>query len=144
MPWPDADDSRPQLSRVALTRWLCISVYGAWIVLLALVLSLPFAPSSRAVTGEWFAIILPYGMALYVWWFVGRLILRSWRRCDRCRQPLFAENGMLDKRTPHHEAKRIAGSYFNATAWAYMRHGTAQCMWCGHRDGDTPEYTVRR
>ena len=142
MAWPDATDSR--IVRIGLTRALVISVYGGWIVLLAMVLALIIIPSvTRIDSATAFATLLPYGLALYVWWFVGRAILRSWRRCDRCREPLFAEPGWFQKEPVHRDAQAVFG-YINSTAWQYIRHGSARCMWCGHRDGETPDYVVQR
>lgn len=144
MAWPDPDG--PALfTRVSLTRALCISVYGGWIVLLALALSLVIVPALTPIDSiTMFATLLPYGLALYAWWFIGRAIMRGWRRCDRCREPLFAEPGWIRKTSAHHGAKTLGGSYVNATAWEYIKGGVARCMWCGHRDGDTPDYVVRK
>lgn len=143
MAWPDADDVG--VTRAGLTRALVISIYGGWIVLLAMAISLAIVPAFTGGSATpLFAALLPYGLALYAWWFVGRLILRSWRRCDRCRQSLFAEPSWFRGKPVHHAAKTIGGSYINSTAWQYIRHGAARCIWCGHRDGESPDYVVRR
>lgn len=141
MSWLDEDPRAA--NRVTTTRLLCVSVYGGWIVLLGLVLSLVVVPAiSDLESGDVFAAVLPYGLALYAWWFVGRAILRFWRRCDRCRKPLFAELSWFKKDIPHREAKTLLGSHFNFTAWRYISSGAANCMWCGHRDGKIADYVV--
>lgn len=141
MPWPDADGGA--IDKVTITRWLCISIYGVWAATLLMLLFMAVAPSvSDMESAEVLSVILPFGVAAYLWWFVGRWALVAWRRCDRCREPLFGE--IRDKRFPHYQAKQLLGSYFNATAWQYIRHGSARCIWCGHRDGNEPDYVARR
>lgn len=144
MPWPDVD--RPSLDRVMVTRLLCISFLAAWIVLILVALSLVVAPALADVTsGDMLGLLLPFAAVLMFWWWGGRVGLALWRRCDQCRELLFGD--ILygrSARIPHWKSKTLGGSFFNATAWQYIRHGSAECPWCRHRDGDAPAYVVKK
>lgn len=143
------------------TRILCIFALLTWAVLLA---SLAFGAfyiwvlhTDGPVVGAsqflsvvfWVAIL--HGASLAGLWL--------WRRCDRCGRRLFAEGRrtllspsgrdnlphwgrMLVDRERDYRARTLLGSYRTAAIAQMATSGRVRCQWCGHMDGDRPDYVV--
>lgn len=79
------------------------------------------------------------------------VILQIWRRCDRCHKRLFSDDNVITsapfeaiKETPRdYRAKAFMGSYLTAAVFTLAFKGRLRCQWCGHEDGERPDYSVK-
>jgi hypothetical protein len=135
---------------VALLIWLLL------VVALGLVLILPVvrpdvmsAEKLRGVLGTLFAAgTISGGLRALLW---------IWPLCERCKRPLFREGRRRPffagqqpwARSPdylHYEperdyrAKTLLGAFSTRSMFDAAIGGAARCQWCGHMDGQKPEY----
>lgn len=136
-------------TRHGLTRAICVLIVFAYIAAAIIFIILIW---SIVVRQDW----SPYpgvggiGLALLGMVSLG-LLLRLWRRCDRCRKGLFSNESFsmswrgFDAHPPvrHHTARQLFGSYRVAAIFYMAISGRLRCQWCGHRNGQKPDYVVR-
>jgi hypothetical protein len=150
------------------TRVLCIIVLLSWLALVALIgFGAIYAINWRNETPiPGVDLYLKWALRSAAIFGVSLALLWLWRRCGRCRRRLFAEGrrayfseflrrrpenlswirkswmGGLVERERDYRAKTLLGSYRTAAIVQMALTGRLRCQWCGHLDGEKPDYVV--
>jgi hypothetical protein len=139
----------PHATRHRLTRLLCwlslASAVTCLILWVAAVVS--FINSTASAWAAEMVIFLVWSTALLFLAHAGcRILLRLWRRCDRCGYHLFPIwGGMLAEMSwprvsyfPHYLAPQFLGSFAWGAIVSMTFRGVTHCMACGYADGARP------
>jgi hypothetical protein len=131
--------------RALITRALCVAAVAGWVGAAVMVVLLALAILHQVGVEITFN---AGGFPLYLFIFPPLLsgyaaawLLYLWRRCDRCRRPLYAPWWTAGPRD--YRAKRLLWSFRRRAIFDTALHGKVRCMWCGQLDSEPADYVSK-